>query len=139
MMEQYLERNNQLWIVILCVTAFIAVYLSPVNYGDSDPRGTLMTSQAILQLRTLALDAYSEQAQGYQYGTGNGHIYYGYPLGAVLFSLPFVWLANLRGMDMRDLNTDRSVQKTIASVIVAAACVLIYLLCRCYVDYTHSF
>ncbi|MEW5989344.1 MAG: hypothetical protein AB1791_22175, partial [Chloroflexota bacterium] len=143
MMEAYFQRHNQLWLVVLCVVAFGAAYFSPLKLpGDS--LGSLLTAQAILQHRTIQLDSYvtvgdKPYGANYQFIHKGGHVYYFFPLGTSLLSLPFIWLANLRGQDMADAQTHLALENSISALTVAAASLLIYLQCRAFVNHAASF
>ena len=129
-------RKEYLWIFILLILSFIVSYSSSIsNYSQSDPLGALLVSQSILEHGTVVLDAYSEEVLNdykWQLTKRNGRTFYGYPLGTSIYALPFVWLANVFHMDMKKRNHEVRLQRRLASLTVAIALLLIYLMARCY-------
>lgn len=94
------EITQRLALVLVVLAAVAWVAFAKVRYTESDPHGTLLLSQSIVQQGTLRLDRYSEELVPLQ-PTG-GHVYYYFPFLTSLLSAPFVALANAFGMDMRD-------------------------------------
>ena len=62
-LEKYLKRHDQLWLLALCVAAFLLTYLAPVEASFSDPWGTLLTAQAIVEHAKVEAARLGEQAQ----------------------------------------------------------------------------
>ncbi len=124
-------------ILIFCVT-----YFSFIKHTGSDPLGSLLTSQAILQHGTIRLDVYQqqEQLQGYTYRVyeKDGHFYYYYPPGTPIFALPAVWIANLLGYDMIYRDQEAKMQLLLAALLSTLAFALLYRLCRCYLSPSRS-
>ncbi len=141
-MEAYLKRHGQLWLVALCVAAFLLTYLAPVDASFSDPAGTLLTAQALVEHATIRLDAYVADER-YPYDplppAANGHFYDYFPLGTALAAVPAVWLARLRGEDMLYPEDNRALQNALSSLTVVACALLIYALCRLYLSLPGSF
>ena len=123
--------------VVFCVT-----YFSTVKHTASDPLGTLLTAQALLQHGAIKLDRYANELdyeRGWQiYEHPNGHLYYYYPPGTPLFSLPAVWIANLFGYNMARQEDDAALQIFLSALTSSLAYLLLYLLCRCYVGVGES-
>ncbi len=140
-LDAYLQANSQLWLVMLCVLAFVLSYFSPLESTTGDSRGTLLTAQAIITQKTVALDAYKDTIADYAYRIyqKDGHYYYTYPLGTSLYAIPFVWMANLRGADMRNPTDDDHLQVLLACFTLVIVTVLLYSLARCFLDTLHSF
>ncbi len=122
--------------VILGLFVFGLAYSAPVSYGASDPRFSLLVSQALLEHQTIKLDAYLQTADLLQKGapilTINGHYYYFFPLGTSFLSVPFVWIANIVGKDMSLLEHDLWTQNLVSAFVCAALSLIIYHICRCY-------
>ena len=144
----YLEKHNLLIIILLIITTFAITYYSPIDRTLSDSFGTFLTSQAILEHGTIKLDAYSEVLPDYGYRifqAENNHYYYLFPLGTPILTTPFVWLANLRGEDMARLTSpyqnksQSDLQKLLSAITTTISCILIYVFCRCYLNYAYSF
>ena len=143
----YLEKHSLLFIILLIITTFAVTYYSPVDYTDSDPWGAFLTSQAILEHGTIKLDAYSEVLPVYSARIleKNNHYYYYNALGTPILTTPFVWLANLRGEDMARLTgpyrneSQSDLQNLLSAITVTISCILIYAICRCYLNYAYSF
>ena len=132
-LEAHLARYGQSWLVTLCVCAFLLTYLATVDASLSDPWGTLLTAQAILEHGTIRLDAYAADVRwSYEpvLPAQNGHVYNYFPLGTSLFALPAVALARLRGEDMIYPQDNQALQNVLSSLTVVAAALLIWALCR---------
>ena len=141
-METHFHRSEKLWLAILGIAAFLVTYSSRVSYTESDARGSLLTSQAILEHGTIKLDSYGEAIEalrGYRILQKNGHVYYFFPIGTSLYSLPFVWLANLCGMDMSDMADDDALQNALSAITTSLSFIFVYMICRCYLYYYYSF
>lgn len=110
------------------VMAFLLVSMSNVRNTNSDPRSSLLVSEAILQHGTLKLDHYGTEVMKH-YGETvhekNGHFYTYFPLGTSIASLPFVAMANGWGLNM--IESQSATQIMIASV---TAVLTIYLLIK---------
>ena len=128
-------------LIFLIVTSFYSSLSSTNKYSDSDSLGCLLTSQAIIDNGTIKLDAYEEyisrfrETYSYRVIQINKSLYYAFPLGACIYSVPFVWLANLWGWDMKAIRLDVPIddirfQSYLAALSVAACAVLIYLINR---------
>jgi len=141
--ERALEGNSQLWSCIALVTTFCIAYNATVSYVESDPQGSLLTSQAILARKTIKLDAYaSDVIETYippvdnlvpntgRFRLHNGHVYYFFPIGPSLYSLPFVWLARLRGMNMIDPGCDSVLQNFLSALSCSVAFLLVLIIAR---------
>lgn len=53
-----MKRHSPLWLVVLCTAAFLLTYFAPVDASFSDPAGTLLTAQAIVEHGTIRLHDY---------------------------------------------------------------------------------
>ncbi len=132
-LEAHLRRHGPQWLLALCVIAFLLTYLAPVDASLSDPWGTLVTAQAILEQGTIRLDAYAADPR-WSYDpvppAANGHVYDYFPLGTSLCAVPAVALARLRGQDMVYPQDNRALQNALSSLTVVAAALLAWALCR---------
>jgi hypothetical protein len=109
----------------------LLVLLAPVNAHNSDPWGTLLVSQALLQHGSPNIEFYSNvQELTYRLLPLNGRTYYFYPIGTSIAAMPAVWLANRLGLDMSIAAHDHVVQHILSALTVAGACVLFYVLGR---------
>ncbi len=69
--------------------AFLLTHLASVDAALSDPWGTLLTAQAILEHGTIRLDAYATDVRWVYEplaSADNGHVYNYFPLGTSLFA-----------------------------------------------------
>ncbi|MEM7349882.1 MAG: hypothetical protein AAF657_03690 [Acidobacteriota bacterium] len=141
-LEAHLSRNTPLWLLALCASAFLLAYLSPVDASFSDPWGTLLTSQAIIEHGTIQLDPYTRDER-YAYApierAANGHAYNYFPLGSSVLALPAVWLARLRGEDMVYREDNRQLQNALSAWTIVACTLLIFGLSRCFLNVAWSF
>lgn len=102
--------------IVLSFLMVIAVILGPVRYTKSDPRTTLLTSEAILHSHTIQLDHFCQKGvvcipEDRIYHI-NDHYYHFLPLGTEIASLPFVAVFNSFNLSMVDHRLDA--QKIIA-------------------------
>jgi hypothetical protein len=112
--------------IVIALSAFLLVSFSEVRNTGSDPRASLLVSETILTHGTIKLDHYGAETLS-RYGNviteKQGHLYYYFPLGTPLFSLPFVALARAWGLDMP--SSGPAVQIGIASLIAAMTILLL--------------
>ncbi len=137
-MKNLLNNQAPLFVVLLCIAAFLVAYYSPIAY-ISDSFGSLLTSQVILEQKTIELDTYIKKTDNlyktwYQFSKVGNHYYYKYPIGTSLIAVPFVWVDNLRGQDMSDVMQHVALENTLSALTVVFAALLIYLLGRCFLD-----
>ncbi len=125
----------RLWLILLCTTTFFVSLAAPVDYTASDPQGTLLVSQALLEHGTLSLNAYPEAADlTYRLMLQDGRLYHAFPLGTALLALPAVWLANRSGLNMALPAHDFFVQDLLAALTIAGACALFHALATTYIS-----
>ncbi len=129
----WLERSAPL---LLATAAFVLAFFSPIEHVDSDPAIALLASQALLDHRTLRLDAYAgDPACAYDFGAdyrivrrGGSYVYYSH--GVPVLSLPWVWLANRAGYHMLDQGDEQALQNLLSALCCALLAVLLWRLCR---------
>jgi len=112
----------------LALASVLLAASGDVSYTDSDPRGTLLTAQAVLEHGTFALDAYPEAPSGYRVVERAGRRFYAYPPGTPIAALPAVAIARLAGLDMARSEDDDVVQRALAAISVGITAVLASLL-----------
>lgn len=125
------------WLLALAIVAVIATQ-STHNTG-SDPRGTLLVSQAIAQHGTVKLDSYGEtllNSYGYVIQRKGEHFYNYFPLGTALVSTPFVAIANVLGYDMT--KDEPLIQMALASLAALLIALILYKTARLYLAKTSS-
>lgn len=144
------ELTRHRWLLLVLFTALVLFFVTqqaPVSYVTiSDPRFSLLVSQAIVDHHTIKLDAYVgtpnlplEEHVGRNLVQRNGHYYYYFPLGPSVFSVPAVWLVRLFDKDMANFWHERALQNYISAGLCALIFVLVYALARCYLDNASSF
>jgi hypothetical protein len=112
----------------LALTSALVAVSGDVSYTSSDPRGTLLTAQAILEHGTFALDAYPDAPLGYRVVHRDGHRFYAYPPGPPIAALPAVAIARFARFDMARAEDDDTVQRALAAISVGLTAVLASLL-----------
>lgn len=125
------------WLLAFLIVAVIAGQ-STHNTG-SDPRGTLLVSQAIVQHGSVKLDAYGEtllDSYGYVIHQKNGNFYNYFPLGTALVSTPFVAIANVLGFDMT--KDEPLIQMALATLAALLITLILYKTARLYLRQTES-
>jgi hypothetical protein len=115
------------------------VLTATVRDTRSDPYLALLVSQSIIQNGTIKLDAYADEInlKAHSIRQKNGHYYNFYPLGTPLFSMPFVWVANLLGKNM--VYYDDHMQIRMAALVCSLVFIVLYSVGRCYVSPLASF
>lgn len=129
------------WLALLVIGAFLAALRSPIDHTASDPKGSLLTAQAILYTGSARLDDYATEenswidpSQADRFVVRREHIYYRHPMGPSLLAIPFVWMANLHGKDLHKPTTDSDLQNLLSAVMVAGSVLLSYSLSRRFVS-----
>lgn len=123
------------WILLpLVLFIFILVAMSPVSHTGSDPKGSLLLSQALIENQSVKLDSYKDIGK-YRYVVHkkNDHYYYYFPIGTSISSLPFVWFGTkVLHKDMNNQEDDHIFQKLIAGVVSALIFLLLFLITKMY-------
>lgn len=125
------------WLLAFLIVAVIAG--QKINATGSDPRGTLLVSQAIAQHGSVKLDAYGEtflDSYGYIIQRKGGHFYNYFPLGTALVSTPFVAIANAFGFDMT--KDEPLIQMVLAALAALLITFTLYKTARLYLRQTES-
>ncbi|MGB1250825.1 MAG: hypothetical protein ACPG8W_09455 [Candidatus Promineifilaceae bacterium] len=128
-----IERSQTLQHIILTLISLglVGLVLNARNSStDSDPKLTLLVSQAIVDHGTIALDAYQNDevlGRPFQHYVEvadvvsgiDRHLYHYFPLGPSIIAVPFVAAARLFGLDMRtDDNPDLQLWLAAGSLVV---------------------
>lgn len=126
-------------LALAVISVFVLVMKAKVRDTRSDSFGTLLVSQSVLEHGTIKLNSYYHYINSLpkQHSielVGGGYFYNIYPLGTPVFSIPFVWAANLMGKDM--LYDEGPTQILIAAVLCSAVFALLYGVAKCYVSRT---
>jgi len=145
-MEGNQAIRREIWLYPpLLIVLFFAMILSPAVQTGSDSRYCLLLSETLLHKATFALDAsfvlpldpqryVSLKADGYPYQVEKreGHVYYWYPPGSSVLSIPFVAILNPLGLKTHrpdwsyDPNNDSALQRLLASILTAAFGCLVF-------------
>jgi hypothetical protein len=125
------SRLDVICLALISVSVFLIVYISPVDYSDADARGSLLTSQAIIQYQTIKLDVYKVD-KDFHVEMIQGHRYYSFPIGTSIFATPFVLASNVLGYDLSIPKHDSYIQNILSSFSIAVASALMYFLYRLY-------
>lgn len=121
--------------IAILALVFIIVASARIKGTGSDPKGTLLVTEAILNHGSIKLDHYGAdvlQSYGYTVQRKNGHFYYFFPLGTSIASLPAVAVANLFGLDMQ--RHERSMQIAIAALTSVLTLLLLIKLARIFLE-----
>lgn len=135
---------------ILFLVTLIVFWLSPVSQV-SDSQYSLLVSDSLLRHRTFNLDQYGLPRYAPQTGVRddyvangpmwqveivNNHLYYYFPPGSSILSLPFSALARLFGYTVvnpdgtYDLQSEIRLQKLLAAILMAFCVLVIFLIGR---------
>lgn len=132
------SKNHWLgWLLATLIVVVVAV--QQTHNTGSDPRGTLLVSQALAQHGTVKLDAYAGpylDTFAHQIHQKNGHIYNYFPLGTALLSTPFVAIANAFGFDMtKDEHLIQTILTALTGLLITF---IIFKIARLYLRQTES-
>jgi len=131
------------WIALFI--GFLAIFiLSPVRQ-ISDASYSLLVSECVLRHGTVALDAYARPPldpavhpgsvggeRPYQLLTSGGHVYYAFPAGTSILSIPYVALSHVFGMSavdedgLYDFREERRMMFRLAALLMATLALLTY-------------
>jgi hypothetical protein len=130
---------------LIFATTLLVFWCSPVHQV-SDSKYSMLVSQCLLYHRSFALDHYQvprlEPFQRedylmdgdiYQLEIANGHIYYFFPPGSTVLSVPYVALANAYGLNAAfpdgtyNHQGEIDIESGLAAILMAAlACIFFY-------------
>lgn len=144
-----MKRNIYGVILILMGSAllFMVSFNCQVKYSSGDPQLTLLTSQSLLEQGTTNLyhyytkvtpEEFSDGEWKYTYWKDLNKVYYFYPIGSSIISIPFVAIARSMGYNFINKKDDALWQSTIASISLCIIFFLLIILASCYVDYFYS-
>jgi hypothetical protein len=138
------RRPSRGWSTAVFMVALVVFVLSPVRQV-SDASYSLLVSESLLQHGTFALDAYvetpldpavhpasSDGGLPYHLVKSGGHIYYAYPPGTSILSVPFVALSHLFGMSAvhpdggYHYREERRMQLRLAALLMAILALVVY-------------
>lgn len=137
-------RPSRGWSVAVFMLALVVFVLSPVHQV-SDASYSLLVSESLLRHGTFALDGFVEtpldpaihpaSTDGelpYHLVKSGGHVYYVYPPGTSILSLPYVALSHLFGMSAvfpgggYDYREERRMQFRLAALLMASLVLVTY-------------
>lgn len=129
-----LQQQSIPWLAITVLVGCIilSTWYSSVDNTQGDSRGSLLLAQTILQEGTVKLDSHPDIVSELQYRVRekNGHVYYYFPIGTALYSVPFVAAANLAGQDMRIRYEENRMQRGMAVLLGVCTFLLLFLIAR---------
>jgi hypothetical protein len=115
------------------MTALVTVVvITAVNRTtDSDPMGSLLAAESLVQGHWLSLDHYSDLVKtslGYRTEMVNGRLFYSFPIGTSILVAPVIGMLGLAGTDIAA--NDDTIQTGLAAVAAVGAFLLAYFLAR---------
>lgn len=149
------NTNRNLIACLLFTLAAVAYYL-PEKRLLMDSNFSMLLSESLWKNHSFKLDEYFDPssmsfpgqqagALPYQLYRYDGHVYYIYPPGSSILSVPFVMGANALGFSARDQNGgyridgELRIQRFIASFVTAATVALLFLLGAEFLDTRRAF
>jgi hypothetical protein len=173
-MNKHIQKHHlNLLLSIPSLFIFLLVILSPVDRTGSDPKGSLLLSQNLIENQTLKFDQYastqiinldcnkisSQKAEKFRtdiceyprsrlkllvntkeiypvtaYKT-NGHLYYYFPIGTSISSIPFVLFGmKVLNANMEESQEDTKYQKIIAGIVSVIIFVTLTYIAKIYFD-----
>ncbi len=140
------EQKRFKWLIGLAVflITFVTFWSSPIR-EMTDSKYSMLASQTLLKYHTLALDRYSwpglntVPASGlganttvHQIESLNGHLFYYFPPGSSILSLPYVGLMNACGISVTkpdgsyNIEGELAIQGSLAALLMAASACLFF-------------
>ncbi|HTQ07109.1 MAG TPA: hypothetical protein VMI54_24800 [Polyangiaceae bacterium] len=136
--EAWLSRRRASTFAALLLLVAAAIATARVDRAWSDPRCTLVTSQAILKTGSIKLD-YLGAKQLRRYGAAvvqkNGHYYNYFPLGAPVLALPLVAVTEALGFDVVKQEVDARTQRLQVMLIEVGCAALLVLIADLYLSW----
>ncbi len=137
--------QRDIWIAILLFAVMVVTQFNghAVHFGDT--RWYIPTALSLIHERNTDLDEYRDMItwrDAYATRSYQGHIYNQYPIGPTLTALPFVYFFDRLALHVFNLDLYAQSQKeylgrlesAVSAIIAALATVVIYFLCRLYLD-----
>src|SRR5262245_33107182 len=125
------------WLLFL-TALFVVLFVASVRvrHTGSDPRGSLLVSAALIEHGDVKLDHYGAAVDGYGKAVERqgGHVYYFFPLGTAVSSVPFVDVFLKAGFDLTNEANEATAQVFIVSVVAVLTVWFLYLVARHYVN-----
>jgi hypothetical protein len=116
---------------------FFAVFVGSDKFLVSDANYSMLLSENLVRHRSFVLDAYfPDEPTPYQIRRFEGHLFYLYPPGTSILSVPFVAVFNALGLSAVDEHGrpdswgERKIQKFLAPLLMALFTVLVYEIAR---------
>lgn len=135
-----LDHKSRYPLILLLALLLIVLVGERVRHTSSDPRGTLLVSEAIIHHGTIKLDHLDKPTldrYGYVFYEKNGHVYNYFPLGSAVLSVPVVAVANLVGIRM--LAHEPIVQMAIVALISVSMLLVMFATARLFLSERNSF
>ena len=130
-------RWRPLLVFLVCAIPAVVTLTAQARGVFSDPRGSLLVAEQLIRNQTLALDGYSPAAvTGYQFYEMAGHVFYFFPLGTSIVSIPAVLALIALGASFP--LDESGAQIIIAAVAASLTVYLSYRLARYFVTFATS-
>lgn len=128
--------ENKKLLIIICCLILATVIFSRNKNTSSDPHGTLVTAQSIIEYQSIKLDNYKNlEKYDYKIYNKNGHYYYFFPLGSSISSLPFVFIATqIFPFDMNEYFDESVLQVLITAFISVLIFLFLFKIANIYID-----
>jgi hypothetical protein len=123
-----------------------SIFILSHNRQIADSKYSMLVSESLLHHGTFALDRYGFEDFGkqnsngwggiYQLELANGHVYYLFPPGSSILSVPWVAMMNAFGISAAtaggayNLRGERIIQASLAAILMAAFASLVFLTSR---------
>ncbi|MCL5277525.1 MAG: zinc ribbon domain-containing protein, partial [Deltaproteobacteria bacterium] len=139
--------SKKIIIFLICLLIAVSIFIGKLPSWKGDPYGTLIVSQSIIQNRTLNLNKvkrywginpveYPHESYNYQVYRRDDNVYFSYPLGTSIISIPFVSIANTCGLNM--LQHEKLMQEILASTVAIGIFLTIFIISLEYFSFVYS-
>lgn len=129
----YLKKRM---LLLFSLVIFLLSIFSQNYQTNSDPKGTLLTSQSIIETGSIKLNNYKTDSMTWHLYEQDGNKYYAFPLGASISSIPIVWIANkVFLLDMNNEIHDKILQKVISSILAVGIFFFLFKIASLYFEF----
>ncbi len=121
---------------LVFVACFAIFRTAPVSQAGADSRYSMLLSENLLRHRQFALERYDLPRPDYRLIESGGHLYYMFPPGTSVLSIPYLVVAHLagkaavRGDGRYDPDGEAALEKRLAALLMAAFACVAYLTAR---------
>ena len=107
-----------LTLVAVCLVMALSYKASVMDWPYTDPKGSLLTGQAVIENGSFDLQPYSGKMRDFNWQLirDGETVYYAYPVGTTIIHLPGIWVARQLGLDLANQKTEADLNRLFAAI-----------------------